>query len=151
MKYEIATRSTKDRIRYAVLFELILISVMTICGSIFLDRQVFDIGLLMAVLSLKAMLVGFIYNWLFDQMDVRANRIPTERSFAGRVVHAVGFEFGLVLTSLPIVMWWLGLTILQALMMDIIVTSMVVIYTMMFGWVYDKLFPISQTSACRPA
>jgi len=147
MKNKVVVRTGRDRLRYSSLFELLLIAILAPLGALVLERQVLDVGLLSIMLSLKAMLVNLIYNWLFDLWDVRAGRIPTERSLVGRVVHAVGFECGLVLTSLPIVIWWLGLTILQALIMDVAVTAIVVAYTIVFGWYYDRIFPIPQPLA----
>lgn len=145
MKKEIVVRTGRDRLRYSLLFELLLIAILAPLGALVLERQVLDIGLLSIVLSVKAMLVNLFYNWLFDMWDVRAGRVPTERSLVGRIAHAVGFECGLVLTSLPIVIWWLGLTFLQALIMDVAVTGMVVAYTIVFGWCYDRIFPIPQS------
>jgi len=126
------------------MFELTLIFVLAPIGAFVFDRHLFDIGLLSVVLSLKAMVINLIYNWVFDLLEVRAGKIPTQRSFGGRIVHAVGFEAGLMLTSLPIVMWWLGLTLTQAFLMDVVVTSFIVAYTFAFTWGYDLLYPIEQ-------
>lgn len=147
MKKTIVVRTGRDRLRYTFLFELLLIAILAPIGALVLERQILEVGLLSVVLSLKAMLFNFVYNWLFDHWDVRAGRIPTERSVMGRIFHAFGFECGLVATSLPIVIWWLGLTVLQALIMDLAVTSIVVAYTLLFSWCYDRLFPVSQSLA----
>ena len=149
MNNDIKTRTGIDRLRYTCLFELFLIAILIPVGSFFLEKQMLELGLLTLVLSIKAMLFNLLYNWLFDQFDVRAGRVPTERSLLFRVVHALGFEVGLMITSLPIVVWWLGLTIVQALLIDIVVTSFVVIYTFLFGWGYDRLFPVLQPSTIR--
>jgi len=143
-KNKITTRTSRDRLRYTCLFEFFIILILAPIGAIIFDRHLFDIGLLSLVLSLKAMVLNLIYNWLFDQWDVRAGRIPTQRSFVGRIGHAVGFEAGLMLTSLPIVMWWLGLTLLEAFLMDVVVTSLIVAYTFVFTWSYDLLYPVEQ-------
>lgn len=149
MKKEIAVRTGGDRLRYSILFEVMLIATLAPLGALIFERNVLDIGLLTIVLCSKAMLINLIYNWFYDIWDVRSGRVPTERSLAGRISHAVGFECCLVLTSLPIVVWWLGLTILQALLMDFAVTGIVVVYTIVFGWCYDRIFPIHQPlSAC---
>ena len=145
MKKKIVVRTGGDRLRYSLLFELLLITILAPLGAFVFERHVLDVGLLSIVLCLKAMLVNLIYNWLFDMWDVQAGRIPTERSLVGRVAHAVGFESVLVLTSLPIVIWWLGLTILQALIMDFAVTGIVVAYTIVFGWCYDRILPVQQS------
>lgn len=147
MKKTIAIRTGKDRLRYALVFELLLISILSPVGAYVFERQIFDVGLLAVVLSLKAVLFNLIYNWFFDLMDVRKGRIPTKRSVAGRIIHAIGFEIVLVTTSLPIVMWWLDFTVLQALVMDAAVTSFIVLYTFLFGLSYDRLSPVPQPLA----
>lgn len=146
MQQNISIRTGRDRLRYTCLFEFFLILILAPIGALVFDRHLFEIGLLSVVLSLKAMVINLIYNWFFDLRDVRAGRIPTQRSFLGRIVHAVGFETGLMLTSLPIVMWWLGLTLLHAFLMDLVVTSFVVVFTFVFTWSYDLLYPIEQNA-----
>jgi uncharacterized membrane protein len=91
--------------------------------ALVLEKQILDVGVLALVLSLKAMLFNLLYNWMFDLFDVRAGRIPTQRNVLRRILHAVGFEIGLMITSLPIVVCWPGLSLLQALIMDLVVTS----------------------------
>jgi uncharacterized membrane protein len=144
MSKTIIIRAGKDRLRFTCLFEFFLIVMVAPIVAFALEKQILDVGLLAIVLSLKAMIFNLVYNWYFDQYDVRAGRVPTERRFFRRILHAVGFEFGLMITSLPIVVWWLGVTILQALLMDIVITSFVVVYTLVFTWGYDRLFPITQ-------
>ena len=150
MKQNIVVRSGKDRLRYTGLFELTLMAILTPVIAVVLKKPMFDVGLIALVLSLKAMFFNLLYNWFFDRFDARAGRIPSERSYAWRIVHAIGFEVGLVFTSLPIVVWWLGLTIWQALLMDLAVTSFVVGYTFLFTLGYDRLFPVAQAAVgCR--
>ena len=147
MKKQVVIRGKADRLRYVIAFELLLIAILAPLGAVVLDKEIADIGLLSIVLSLKAMLVGYVYNWCVDRIDASAGRVPTERSFIGRILHAVGFECTLVMTSLPIVMWWLEMTLFQALLMDIAVTSIVVVYTFVFTYCYDWLFPVSQSES----
>lgn len=149
MQQNIVIRNGKDRLRYTILFEFLLVAILAPASAMVLEKEFLDVGMLAVFLSLKAMLFNLIYNWFFDRFDVRAGRVPTERSVCYRVLHAAGFEIGLLFTSLPIVIWWLGLTIWQALLMDLVITSFVVLYTLVFTWGYDHLFPISQApSAC---
>ena len=140
----IKIRTGKERLKFSGLFELILIAVLAPMGALVLEKQILDVGVLALVLSLKAMLFNLLYNWMFDLVDVRAGRIPTQRNVLRRILHAVGFEVGLMITSLPIVVWWLGLSLLQALIMDLVVTSFVVVYTFVFTWSYDRLYPVAQ-------
>lgn len=151
MKHSIAIRTRSDRLRYTGLFELTLLVILAPIGALVFNRHLLDIGLLSVILSLKAMVFNLIYNWIFDLLDVRAGKIPTQRSFSGRIAHAAGFEAGLVITSLPIVMWWLGLTLIQAFLIDVVVTSFVVVYTLVFTWGYDSLYPVEQRAIASSA
>lgn len=147
MANEIVIRSKWDRLRYTIIFEILLLGTITPMLTYFLDREFVEMGILSLILSLKAMLINFIFNYVYDRVDVAFGRIPTERSILGRVVHALSFELTLTATSLPIIMWWLGFTIWQALLMDISVMVSVVLMTFIYTWSYDKIFPVQQPAA----
>lgn len=144
MSKSIVVRSNWDRLRFTCLFELLLVLMLAPVGAVIFERELLDIGGLSLIVSIKAMLLNLVYNRVFDSMDVRAGRIPTQRSVSGRIVHAVGFEGVLVLTSLPVVMWWLNLSMGQAFLMDVIISAFVVVYTFAFTWIYDLLYPVEQ-------
>jgi uncharacterized membrane protein len=145
MSRKVATRSGKDRLRYTLSFEVTLMMVLIPTGAFFFDKGLTEIGILGLVLSLKAMLVNLIYNWAFDHIDARAGRVSSDRKTLGRILHASGFELTLLITSLPIYMWWLGLSLTQAFLTDLVVTSFVVFYTYLFTLAYDRVFPVLQT------
>ncbi len=145
MSETVVMRTGRDRLRYTLSFEASLMLILVPVGAAFFDKGLLDIGLLGLVLSLKAMLVGLVYNWLFDRFDARAGRISSDRSTLGRIVHAVGFEATLTITSLPVFIWWLNIGVLEALMTDVAVTSFVVAYTYLFTLAYDRLFPVRRS------
>ena len=151
MSQTVALRSGKDRLRYTIAFEAGLAAILVPAGAAFFEKGIAEIGLLGVVLSLKAVLIGLLYNWLFDRLDARMGRVSSDRSTLGRALHAIGFELSLVTTSLPIYLWWLNLTLLEAVMMDAVVTTFVVVYTYIFTLAYDRLFPVSRAMACPAA
>lgn len=142
MSNTVALRSGKDRLRYTITFEVSLMMLLIPAGAAFFDKGIADIGLLGLVLSLKAMLISLLYNWCYDKFDARRGRISSDRSPLRRILHAGGFEFSLLLTSLPVYCWWLNLTITEAVMADLIVTTFVVAYTYVFTLGYDRTFPV---------
>ena len=142
MKNEVTLRSGRDRLRYSFMFEASLLAVLIPAGAFFFDKGLAEIGLLGLVLSVKAVLVSLIFNWIFDLLDARRGRTSSNRSPLGRILHAVGFELTLVLTSLPIYTLWLGITLFEALAADLVVTSFVVVYTYFFTLGYDRMFPV---------
>ena len=147
MSEKIVLRSGKDRLRYAISFELLLMVILVPAGAVFFDKPIAEIGALGVILAGKAMLLHLVYNWVFDKIDARAERVASERSHMGRIVHAVGFEVFLVSTSLPIYAWWLGIGLLEALVADVVVTSFVVAYTYLFTLAYDRLFPLHRQTS----
>lgn len=151
MSIKVVQRSGKDRLRYAISFEVLLMAMLIPAAAIILDKPLAEIGVLGAVLSGKAMLVGLLYNWAFDRVDARAGRVSSQRSTLGRILHAVGFELFLTLTSLPIYVLWLKISILQALAADIFITTFVVGCTYVFTLTYDKIFPVHQPLAVAGA
>jgi len=142
MTKAVALRSGSDRLRYTVSFELTLMAMLIPVGAAFFDTSLLDIGALGLILSVKAMVINLIYNWAFDRVDARAGRVSSDRSHTGRVLHALGFEVSLMISSLPIYVWWLQITVIQALMTDFVITSFVVFYTYLFTLIYDRLFPV---------
>ncbi|MEW2917368.1 PACE efflux transporter [Ruegeria sp. ANG10] len=142
MSEKVILRTGKDRLRYTISFELLLMAFLVPVGAAFFDKPVAEIGALGAVLAVKAMVLNLVYNWAFDRIDARARRVASQRSHFGRILHAIGFEASLVITSLPIYAWWLGIGLLEALMTDVVVTSFVVAYTYVFTLAYDRLFPL---------
>ena len=142
MNPTVATRSRLDRIRYSISFELTLLTIIVPFGAFFFDKHLAEIGALGVFLAFKAMVVSYLYNLVFDHFDARSGVVASQRSAPKRILHAVGFETTLLITTLPFLMWFLDLTILQALLTDITVATFVVGYTYCFTLVYDRLFPV---------
>lgn len=144
MPTDIVIRTGLDRLRYALLFEGILVVLFTTAMVLLFDRGLLFMGGLSVVLSLVALATNFIYNYIVDGIDVRHGRIPTERSRMGRILHAVGFEFTLVIVSVPIIVWWMTWGWWQAIVFDAIAMAAIVIYTYFFTLAYDRIFPAIQ-------
>lgn len=92
MTTKVVLRSGKDRLRYAISFEMLLMVFLIPAGAIFFDKPMAEIGALGVALAVKAMLLNLIYNWVFDRIDAKAGRVSSQRSTLGRLLHAVGFD-----------------------------------------------------------
>jgi uncharacterized membrane protein len=90
MSKTVAMRSTKDRLRYTISFELTLMVMLIPAGALFFDAGLETIGILGIMLSLKAMVVNVLYNRIFDHFDARAGRVASDRSHPARLVHVFG-------------------------------------------------------------
>lgn len=136
-------RSPLDRVRQVLLFEiggLLLITPPFVWAS---GVPVMDSLGLLAVIALIAALWNAGYNTSFDWVEGRlTGRTADRRPHLMRVVHAAGFEGGLILISLPIVMAWTGMSWIEALLADIALALAYVIYAFFFNLGYDRVFPI---------
>lgn len=136
-------RSFADRCRQITLFEvggLLLITPPFAWASGVPLRD--SIGLL-ALLALIAALWNGAYNTCFDIIDGRlSGRSADRRPVRLRVLHAIGFECGLLLLTLPVLMWWTGMGWLEALIADIALALAYTVYAFLFNLGYDRVFPI---------
>lgn len=139
-----ALRSLPDRLRQIVLFEvggLLLITPPFAWASGVPASE--SLGLL-AVLAAIAALWNGAYNTAFDWIEGRrTGRTADRRPFAVRCLHACGFEGGLLLLTLPVIVWWTALPWIDALIADIGLALAYTAYALVFNLGYDRLFPIA--------
>lgn len=132
----ITVMSHKERLFQTVLFEIILVILMTLLTMLFTHNNLGKTSVLMITISLLAMLWNFLFNHFFDK---KFSEPRETRSLKIRIWHAVLFEGGLLLLTIPLVMFWLNMGLWQAFVMDIAMTVLVLIYTMIFHWIYDNI------------
>lgn len=136
-------RSVADRIRHAVLFELIGVLIVSPLAGWAFDAELHRVGVLAVAMSLLATLWNYLYNLGFDHALLRL-RGRVRKTAGERVLHALIFEFGMLVFSLPPVMWWMDYSFLQALSMSASLMIFYLIYTYVFNWAYDTVFPMPE-------
>ena len=140
-------RSLWDRVRQIMLFEvggLLLISPPFAWAS---GEPLVDSAALLAVIAFIAALWNAAYNSTFDWFEGRATgRTADHRPFGMRVVHAIGFETGILVISLPLIVWWTDLDWMVALVADIGLAIAYTAYAFVFNLAYDRYFPIAARS-----
>ncbi|CAG9174515.1 PACE efflux transporter [Cupriavidus respiraculi] len=134
-------RTTWDRVRHTVGFEVIGLLMFAPLGSLVFGYSLHDMGIIAAVASLIAALWNYVYNLMFDKGMVRLTG-SVRKSTAVRVLHAVLFELGLLIVFLPSVAWYLKISLLEALIMDIAVAGFYVVYAFFYNLAYDAVFPV---------
>jgi len=134
-------RSTGDRIRHTICFELFGLALATPLGTLVFDHSPTDIGAIAVGSSLIATGWNFVYNLGFDKLMMRL-RGTTRKTVPLRILHAFLFEGGLLLVLLPLISAYLGITLWEALMMDLAFAGFYLVYAFVFNWAYDLVFPI---------
>ena len=137
-------RSSLDRVRHAIIFEGLLLFLTVVLLTGILNQPATHMGSFGIIMALIAMVWNYIYNYLFDHAMVYLKNPLYPRGFRLRVFHAVSFELGLMLASVPFTMIWMNFTLFQALGLDIAFTIAVLFYTLIFNYTYDMIFPIPQ-------
>lgn len=133
-------RSTRDRLRHALVFEIIGLVLVTPLGALAFGHPLADIGLVALVSTILAMVWTYLYNLGFDLLLIRLNG-RTDKSLGLRLVHAFAFEGGLLVILMPFIAWYLGIGLIQALLIDMSFALFYVVYAFGYNWAYDRVFP----------
>lgn len=136
-------RTTLDRIRHAILFELVGLVLMIGGGSILTGFDVHALGVTGIVSSLVATAWNYVYNLGFDlaMLRLRGSVIKTHPL---RALHALLFEGGLLVLLLPFVAWMLGVSLWQAFLFDLAIAIFYIVYGYAYNWAYDRVFPMPE-------
>ena len=135
-------RTARDRLRHAILFELIALLIAAPLGSLLFAIPLGHFGVVAAGSTTIAMGWNYVYNLIFDHALVRLGR-SLHKTFAVRVLHSLLFEGGLVCLLVPFIAWYLGVPLWQAFVMDISLSVFYLVFAFAFNWGYDIVFPLA--------
>ena len=136
-------RKSWDRVRHALFFEIFGLILVVPLGALVFSMPLHDIGVVGLVSATLAMLWNYVYNWIFDTVLQRTTG-TTLKSVRMRIAHAVLFELGLLIVLMPFIAWYLGVSLLHALLMDISFALFYMGYAFVFNLAYDKIFPLPE-------
>ena len=141
----------KRRVVYITLYEAIAIVAASIGLAAMSGQGLGHSGALAVIASVIAVIWNLAFNALFERWE--AKQAVRGRSVWRRVAHAIGFEGGLVMFLVPTFAWWLDITLMQALVMDLGLVIFFLVYTFVFNWAFDAAFglPASASGAAQPA
>jgi uncharacterized membrane protein len=140
-------RSTKDRVRQAISFEVIGLMLSVPLAAVTFGFDIGRTGVLGVVGATIATIWNYLFNLIFDH-GLQHFTGSTRKSLRIRFLHAVSFELGLMLIFLPIIAWWMGIGLLEALIVDVAFVVFYLVYAFVFTWCYDTIFP--DTDAKKP-
>jgi len=133
-----ALRSPAERLLHATTFELIALVICSPTLAWIMDTPLAQMSALTLAISLIAMAWNMGFNAAFDRLQ---QRWGFRRNLTARVAHAVIFELGLIVAVVPLAAWWLGISLWQALLLDIGVLLFFLPYAIAFNWAWDVLRP----------
>jgi len=126
------------RVVYIGLYEAVAIALAGWGLMVMSGKSPFDSGTLAIATSVVAVVWNLVFNTYFERWEARQG--TTGRSVKRRVLHAVCFEIGLVAMLVPLIAWWFGVSLWQALVMDMALVIFFLVYTFVFNWAFDAVF-----------
>ncbi|MGJ7514486.1 multidrug/biocide efflux PACE transporter [Pseudomonas baetica] len=129
-------KSITERIFQAIGFELLAILICTPLLAWIMDKPMLDMGVVTIAMAALALAWNVIFNGQFDRVLKRFGIVHNAWT---RVVHALMFEGGLVALGVPLIAWWLNISLLEAFVLDIGVLLFFLPYTYVYHWVYDVM------------
>ncbi|OCT20800.1 PACE efflux transporter [Pseudomonas putida] len=141
-------QGVKRKLVYVTFYELIGLGMSTLGLAYLSDTPVSHTGPLAVMITTIAMLWNLVYNSLFEHWESR--QAKRGRSLARRVAHAVGFQLTLVLYLIPLIAWWLDMSLVEAFVVDLAFIVLVPVYTFVYNWAFDRIFGLP-TSAMAVA
>ena len=125
-----------ERFIYAFFFEIFGIGISTPLFAWLTGTPMVDMGVIATVIAVMALLWNMLFNSIFDAWLKRNHLSKNTRL---RVLHAFLFEVGLICGALPFIMWWLSISLREALTLDIGMILFYLPYTYIYSLVYDNL------------
>ncbi|USD67433.1 PACE efflux transporter [Vibrio sp. SCSIO 43136] len=127
---------TLERVFHAVLFEVLAVLLSIALLMLATDHEVGSLSGTMIIVATIAMCWNFVFNWFFDQLYTGDKE---KRSMKLRLLHVTLFEIGLLVFTIPVIAYILGVVLWEAFMMDVGITIFITIYAFTFNLVYDKV------------
>lgn len=142
-----ANKSITERILQAIGFECLAILICTPLLAWIMQKPLLDMGAVTVLIAMLALGWNVVFNGFFDRMLKRLN---VGHNAWTRVVHALLFEGGLIVMGVPLIAWWLSVSLWQAFLLDIGVLMFFLPYTYVYHWGYDVVRErFVQRSACQ--
>lgn len=136
-------RTIQDRIHHTLGFKVIGLLIFVPLASWLFGYNLQPIATIIVAGSIIATVWNFSYNLLFDYALLRLSG-ELYKTVPLRVLHAFLFQGGLLLLFLPMIAWYLGITLWEALMMDMTMATFYLVHAFVYNWVYDKAYPIQK-------
>ncbi len=133
------------RVLQAALYEVFAIAFVGPVLSLAFDKPATStLGLAIALSSI-ALVWNYVFNSMFESWESRQS--VKGRSFARRLAHGIGFEGGLVFLLVPVMSFWLEISLLDAFLANLGLLAFFFFYAIGFTWAFDRVFGLPQSVA----
>jgi len=131
-------QGTQRKIVQAISYEVLALLIVAPALVWVFGNNLLHSGLVALATSLIAVTWNMLFNDLFERWEARQHR--PQRTFWRRVLHACGFEAGLLIFTTPLLAYGLDISWWQALLSDLVLMAFYLVYALFFHWAFDLLF-----------
>lgn len=128
------------RVVYVTIFEILAIVLSTALLTWLSGGEASNSLTVAVAISVLAVVWNFVFNTGFEAWERRAQRVG--RDLKIRILHAGGFEFGLLVLTLPLYMLWYSVGVVEAFKMEAAILLFFLVFTFIFTWGFDQIFAL---------
>lgn len=139
----------KRKLVYVSLFEVFGMTFSALGLALLSGTSPSSTGPLAVVITSIAVTWNFIYTSLFERWESR--QVSRTRTVKRRIAHAVGFQLTLILFLIPLIAWWMHISLAQAFLLDLALILFIPCYTFVFNWLFDRIFGLPTSALPDPA
>lgn len=137
------------RVVQALLYETGAIALTSPIIGFAFDAPATSALTLAAIMSTIALAWNYVFNAIFERWESR--QIVKGRSIWRRLAHGIGFEGGLVTMLVPLMAYWLNISLLNAFYAEMGILLVFFIYAIAFTWAFDKVFGLPESALSHKA
>ena len=131
-------RPVMRRIVYALGYETLSVLFTVVVMSGLLGHGGGQSTLTAVLLSTTATVWNYVWNAVFESLERRIG--ATGRGPVARALHAVGYEGGVLVFTIPLVAVMLGVSLLEAAMIESGMLLFFLVFTAVYAWAFDRIF-----------
>lgn len=128
----------KRRVTYVFFYEVLSFLICAMILAVLSGSTISHTGPLSLLIAVIAVSVNFFYNYAFEWWEKRQH--SKTRTIFRRVVHALGFQVVLVTILIPLIAWWMQISLVKAFLLDFSLMIIIPCYTFVYNYVFDHLF-----------
>ena len=127
---------TKRRLIHATIYEVTLLVIIALVLSHIFEMPLEVTGGLGVLMAVTSMIWNMVFNHYFEKAEAKYG---FKRTVKVRILHAIGFEGGLTIATIPMIAYFMQLSFLNAMLLDFSLTLCILFYTFIFQCCYDYI------------
>ncbi|USA52555.1 PACE efflux transporter [Acinetobacter sp. C32I] len=131
-------QGTKRRVTYVFFYEVFSFFICAMVLAVLSGTTISHTGPLSILIAVIAVTVNFFYNAVFEMWEKK--QTSKKRTVLRRVAHAIGFQIVLVMILIPLIAWWMQISLVKAFLLDFSLMVLIPCYTFVYNYFFDHIF-----------